>query len=60
MSPLKKGKSKKVVKQNFEEFGKGKTYARTKAKSGKKKAEKQRIAVVLKTKRASTKKKAKR
>ena len=48
--PLHKGKSKKVVKENFDEFGKGKTYAHTKAKFGKEDADKQRIAVVLKEK----------
>jgi hypothetical protein len=45
--PLKKGKSKKVIKENFEEFGKGKTYAKTAKKFGKAKANKQRVAVVL-------------
>lgn len=51
--PLRKGKSKAVVKKNFEEFGKGQTYANTKAKFGKAKADKQRIAVVLREKRLS-------
>ena len=45
--PLLKGKSKKTIQKNFEEFGTGKTYAKTKAKFGKAKANKQRIAVVL-------------
>ena len=36
------------MKKNFEEFGKGKTYAHTKAKFGKAKADKQRVAVVMK------------
>jgi len=45
--PLAKGKSKSVIKKNFEEFGTGKTYAKTKSKFGKAKANKQRIAVVL-------------
>ena len=45
--PLRKGKSKKVVKENFKEFGEGKTYAKTQKKFGKAKANKQRIAVVL-------------
>jgi len=45
--PLVKGKSKKAIKTNFKEFGEGKTYAKTKAKFGKAKANKQRIAVVL-------------
>lgn len=51
--PLRKGTSKATVKKNFEEFGQGKTYARTKAKFGKKKANAQRVAVVLSTKRKS-------
>ena len=45
--PLAKGKSKKVIKQNFDEFGKGPTYKKTAKKFGKAKANKQRIAVVL-------------
>jgi hypothetical protein len=55
--PLKKGSSKKTIKTNFEEFGKGKTFARTKAKFGAKKANKQRVAVVLSTARKTAKKK---
>ena len=51
--PLLKGKSKKVIKKNFEEFGTGKTYAKTKKKFGKAKANKQRIAVVLSNARKS-------
>lgn len=51
--PLRKGTSKKTTKANFEEFGRGKTYAKTKKRHGKKKADKQRIAVVLKNKRES-------
>jgi hypothetical protein len=53
--PMKKGTSKATTKQNFEEFGKGKTYAHTKKKFGKKKADKQRIAAVLNNKRRSAK-----
>lgn len=52
--PLHKGTSRATVKKNFEEFGKGKTYAHTKAKFGKEDADKQRIAVVLKEKRKSS------
>lgn len=51
--PLHKGSDKETTRKNFEEFGKGKTYSRTKRKSGKRKADKQRIAVVLKNKRES-------
>ncbi len=45
--PLKAGKSKAVVSQNIEEFHRGKTYQRTKAKFGKVKANKQAVAVAL-------------
>lgn len=45
--PLKAGKSKAVVSQNIEEFHRGKTYRRTKAKFGKDKANKQAVAVAL-------------
>lgn len=45
--PLRKGKGKKVVSQNIREFHTGKTYARTRAKFGKKKADKQAVAVAL-------------
>jgi hypothetical protein len=54
--PLLKGKSKKVIKKNFREFGEGKTYAATKKKFGARKANKQRIAVVLSTARGKHKK----
>lgn len=49
--PLIKSASKAATKKNFEEFGSGPTYAHTEAKFGKKDADKQRIAVVLKNKR---------
>ena len=55
--PLLKGKSKATKKKNFEEFGKGKTYSHTLKKFGKKKADKQRIAVVLSEARKRSKKK---
>lgn len=51
--PLLKGTGRKTIKKNFEEFGKGQTYAKTKAKFGKADADKQRIAVVLSEKRRS-------
>lgn len=51
--PLKKGTSKATTRKNFEEFGAGKTYSATKKRFGKKRADKQRIAVVLKNKRES-------
>jgi hypothetical protein len=49
--PLRKGK--KHRSENFREFAKGKTYARTKRKSGKRAANKQRIAVILSNERRS-------
>lgn len=51
--PLKKGSSKKTVSGNISEFHKGKTYAATKKKFGKKKADKQAVAVALSTARKS-------
>lgn len=45
--PLLKGDSNEVKKKNFEEFGKGKTYAHTRKKFGVHRADKQRVAVVL-------------
>ena len=51
--PLRKGTSRATTRKNFEEFGAGRTYSATKKRHGKKKADKQRIAVVLKNKRKS-------
>jgi len=51
--PLKKGKSSKVFQQNIKEFHKGKTYARTAAKFGKKTADKQAVAAAYSEKRRS-------
>ena len=51
--PLKPGKSKKVVSENIAEFHGGKTYAHTAEKFGKKKADKQAVAVALKELRKS-------
>ena len=57
--PLERGSSKAVTKRNFEEFGAGKTYARTKKRYGKKRADRQRVAVVLANRRKSRSKKRK-
>ncbi len=49
--PLKPGNSPEVKSQNIREFHTGKTYAHTKAKFGKKRADAQAIAVALDTAR---------
>lgn len=49
--PLKKGTSKKTVSSNIKELHKGKTYAHTASKFGKKKADKQAVAIALNQKR---------
>jgi len=51
--PLTKGSGKKVISKNISEFHKGKTYAHTEAKFGKKKANKQAVAVALSEARKS-------
>ena len=51
--PLKKGTDRKTTESNFREFGTGKTYRHTKKRFGKKRADRQRIAVVLPNKRKS-------
>jgi hypothetical protein len=52
--PMLRGKDKKTTEKNFREFGKGKTYAHTKRKFGKKRADKQRVAAVLNNKRKAS------
>ncbi len=54
--PLKKGKSKKTIKSNFHELRHGKQYKKTARKYGKKRAQKQMIAIVLKKAGKSRKK----
>lgn len=51
--PLRKGRVNR--KKNFKELGEGKTYRKTKKKFGVKKADKQRIAIVLKNERSKGK-----
>lgn len=57
--PLEKSSSKAATRRNFEELGRGKTYARTKRRKGKKRADKQRIAIVLSNRRKSKRHKRK-
>lgn len=45
--PLKSGSSQKVISSNIREFHGGETYAKTAAKFGKKKADKQAVAIAL-------------
>jgi len=45
--PLKGGKSKATVSKNISELHGGKTYAHTKRKFGKKKADRQAVAIAL-------------
>ena len=54
--PLKKGSSKSVVSQNIREFNKGKTFAHTQAKFGKKREDRQAVAVALSEARQSKRK----
>ena len=53
--PMRRGVSKKVTEENFDEFRHGKTFERTKKKFGEKVARKQMIAAVLSNKRKSKK-----
>ena len=55
--PLINSDSKAATKKNFEELGEGNTYAHTKKKFGKKKANAQRVAIVLSNKRKAQAKK---
>ena len=54
--PLKKGKSAKVRKSNFHELRHGKTFSHTAKKFGKKRAQKQMVAIELKNERKSARK----
>ncbi len=49
--PLKTGKSRKTVSSNIRELHTGKTYAHTASKFGKKRADKQAVAIALKKSR---------
>lgn len=51
--PLRKGKSKKTREANFHELRHGKTFQRTAKKFGKKRAQKQMVAIELSNERKS-------
>lgn len=51
--PLKKGRSRATISKNIAEFHKGKTFARTARKFGKKRADKQAVAAALNQARRS-------
>lgn len=56
--PLPKKVDKSNEKEVFRELGSGKTYKHTSEKFGKKRADKQRVAIVLKAEGKSVKKKS--
>jgi hypothetical protein len=58
--PLKRGTSSDTVSSNISELHGGKTYSRTKQKYGKKRANKQAVAIALNEKRKSGRKRARR
>jgi len=51
--PLRQGRSKKIVSENISELHRGPTYARTQHKFGKKRADKQAVAIALSEQRKS-------
>jgi hypothetical protein len=55
--PLRKGRSRKTVSTNISELHHGKTFAHTRKKFGKRRANKQAIAIALNTARKSGKRK---
>lgn len=55
--PLKSGSSQATVSSNIRELHQGGTYARTEAKLGKAKADKQAVAIALSKRRESRKRK---
>jgi hypothetical protein len=58
--PLKSGSSRKTVSENIRELHHGKTYSKTKGRHGKKKADKQAVAIALSTARGGKRKKRSR
>lgn len=57
MSPLRKSDSDEATKENFEEVHKSGTFKRTRKKYGRKAANRQATAIVLKEKRKATQRK---
>ncbi len=55
--PIKKGTSQKIISSNISELHSGKTFEKTKAKFGKKKADAQAVAIALDEARKSGSKK---
>ncbi len=58
--PLIHSDTQAATEANFHELRHGKTFSKTRKKYGKKKAQKQMVAIALKNKRESRKKKARR
>jgi hypothetical protein len=58
--PLIKSDTEAATRDNFHEFRHGKTFKRTAKKFGRKRAQKQMVAVILKNKRQSKKARRKR
>jgi len=58
--PLKKGTSQDTVSENISELHKGMTYAHTAKKFGKKKANKQAVAIALSQQRDAMKRRGKK
>jgi hypothetical protein len=55
--PLKPGKSRKTISSNIRELHKGKTFSRTRAKFGAKRANKQAVAIAFNEARKKANKK---
>jgi hypothetical protein len=58
--PLRSGSGRSVVSENIRELHHGKTYSKTKSRHGKKKADRQAVAIALSTARGGKRKKKSR
>jgi hypothetical protein len=58
--PLEKSDTQAATEENFDEVRHGKTFKRTAKKYGKKRAQKQMVAIVLKNKREAQRKKSRK